>query len=171
MSEQEKYNEKLKKVIEEIGEIFGDGYTLEGNFVKEPFVQFASDHATISFQHDHIATQQDVDSKIRYTYVQSRIHSGEKISEVPIEELRRSIRVRLHVGDIIPSQTMFTVKKGQELYIGLGMLHQENPTIIPRVIDDLKAYKLLKQLDEQQGGLVDYAIQGLQNILNPTPEV
>lgn len=95
-------------------------------------------------------------------YYQRRFSQRER-RLIPQEE----IVVRPSVDEKIPVTTTFVVSRGQPLYIGLETIHQDNPNVLPTLVNDLIKYRETHLLDKRQSVLLRRAVKGLQEIIEP----
>lgn len=68
-------------------------------------------------------------------------------------------------SEVIPARTSFIVERGKPLYIGLVILHEQNPSVLPKLIDGLSEYRASHKLSKRQSLLLFSVITGLKNIV------
>lgn len=77
----------------------------------------------------------------------------------------------LQTGEIAPGiKTSFVVREGGPLYAGLELIHCQDKTVLPRVIEELTIYRGRRRLTPKRVSLLDRAIAGLEAIVNPKEE-
>ncbi|MDI6721359.1 MAG: hypothetical protein QMD85_03145 [Candidatus Aenigmarchaeota archaeon] len=61
--------------------------------------------------------------------------------------------------------TFFRVRLGEPVYIGLHDVHRRAPHVLPRLSADLDSYTKDRNLSYEQMELIQYAINGIQKIM------
>jgi len=125
-------------------------------------ISFETSALVIAVAYERSVTKQD-EAHIKATY--QRLFSAKAGRNIPKEE----IKVSPATNETMELTTHFSVRLGKPLYVGLPLLHQKAPYVLPRLIQNLKKYPT-KSLQEPQIRLIRYAIAGLEEIVNQTVE-
>jgi hypothetical protein len=67
----------------------------------------------------------------------------------------------------VRARTSFIVRQGEALYPGLHLIQKEDASVLPKVIEQLQGYREELELPDTDSQLLDYAISGLQEIVDP----
>lgn len=65
----------------------------------------------------------------------------------------------------IELSTSFVVEHGEPLYIGLINIHQEDPTVLPKVVEDIRQFRDEAVIFPAQDILLWSAIMGIEDII------
>lgn len=126
-----------------------------------PKLNFRDDGLTVKFEHDCIASKNEVEW---HRWVTQQRISQRLGRDVPIEE----IYVRPEVGEVYKAVTSFRVGLDtKELYIGLRILHHSDPSTLLALLEQLESYDKQHELSAKQQHLLRNAIGGLKRIINP----
>jgi hypothetical protein len=108
--------------------------------------------------YEHPRTQEDVDRDLDYYQWCFSQKAGR---EVPRDEIEVD-----STGIMVKGTTGFIKKLGKPLYIGLDVLHQEAPYVLPKLIEDLRNYEADQNLGDKETILIKEVIAGLKGIVN-----
>ena len=122
-------------------------------------IKFENEVLDIELNYEQCTTKEEEES-LKRSY--QTIFSRRAKKEVPIDE----IKVNPVEGEITEVITYFRVKLCEPLYIGLLDIHQRVQYVLPNLVEDLKNYSKQKNIKGTNKKLIQYAINGLEEILN-----
>lgn len=125
---------------------------------KEELERLSEPLLDVKVGYEHPRTQEDVDRDLDYYQWRFSQKLGKEVHRDEIEVDPAGVMVKGTTG--------FIKKLGKPLYIGLDVLHQTAPYVLPRLIEDLRNYEADQNLGDKETILIKETITGLKKIVD-----